>query len=132
MDGRRLGTVTARENRDFAPGVAEFAGEFFDDRRFARTPDGEVADRDDLDAKSFVAQKTEVVKPAAQLDGDHENFRAAEKKSARELCAEIITLLEDDFEEESFKTFEPDPEFFAHRPSMCQARGVAARNQKPS
>jgi hypothetical protein len=78
MDGRRLGTVTARKDGDVASGVPEFAREFFHDRRLARAAHGEVSNRDDLDAERFVAKDADVVKPAAQLDGDLENFRAAE------------------------------------------------------
>ena len=71
---RRLGTVAARKNGHVAPGIAQFAREFFHDRRFARAADGQVADGDDLDAERLVAQDADVVKPAADFDDDLENF----------------------------------------------------------
>ena len=73
-----LGTITARKNGDIAAGVAQFAGEFFHDRGFARAADGQVADGDDLHPQGLVAQDAHVVKPAADFDGDLEQFRAAE------------------------------------------------------
>ena len=59
---RGFGTVAARKDGHVAPGVAQFAREFFHDRRFARAADGEVADGDDLHAQRLVAEDADVDK----------------------------------------------------------------------
>ena len=71
---RGFGTVAAGEDGHRAAGIAQFTREFFHDRGLARAADGEVADGDDLDAKRFVTKDADIVKPAANFDGDLENF----------------------------------------------------------
>ena len=96
------------------------AGEFLHDRRLAGAADGQISNRNDLDAERLVAEDAPVVKPAANLDGDREKLGTAEQKPAHQPRLDIMALVEDDFEDEGFKGFGPGPESFTHRDSMCQ------------
>ncbi len=128
VERRRFGTVAAREDGDVAAGVAQFAREFFHDRRFAGAADGEVADGDDLHAERLVAQDADVVKPAAHLDGDLEQFRTAEQKSARQLRLEIVAFLENDFEDKGFQAFQPRHGIFRASRVNVPSRGAGGKN----
>jgi len=67
------------------------------------------------------------VKPAADFDGDLEQFRAAEQKTAHQHRLGVVSFPEDDFEGKGFEAFRPNPEFFAHVASVCQVISLAAR-----
>ena len=54
--GRGFRAIAAREDRHGAALVAQFAGEFFHDRRLAGAAHGEVANGDDLHAERRVAE----------------------------------------------------------------------------
>ena len=74
------------------PCVAQFAREFFHDRRLAGAADGEIADGDDLHAERGVAQDADVVKKAAGLDAEgwaHPKFPYAP------LVAKLLRLVSD-------------------------------------
>ena len=100
VERRRLGAVAAREDGDVAALVAQFAGELFDDRRFAGAADGQVADGDDLHAERRVAQDADSCKESARvLMATSKTFRAGVEQGPHERLARPAPLLDDDLPE---------------------------------
>ena len=99
MKGGRFGTITTGENGDVAALVAQFASEFLHDGCFAGAADGQVADGDDLDAESRVAQDADIVKESPDFNGDLKELRAAVKQTANESGPGSAPFFQNDLED---------------------------------
>ena len=112
---RLLALVSAAQNRDAPAVILQSAREFFHDRRFAGAADRQIADGDDLYPQGGVAENADVVKEAAGLDEDLENFRERQQRNPQHGGPLAAALFKDDFEDEGFNRFGPGSEAFAHR-----------------
>ena len=109
------GPVTARQNCHVSAGIAQFARKFLHHRGLSGAPHGQVANGNHLHAQGFVPEDAKIVQPAPDFDRHFEHFGAAEERGPRQPGFKVMPIPENDFEEEGFKTFGPDPEFFTHQ-----------------
>ncbi len=87
--------VTAAEDGDAATTGLQRAGELFDDGRFARSADSQIADADDQTTESALAENTFPIKIEAQLHDALEEQREQIKNASQNAGTKSVTTFED-------------------------------------
>jgi len=87
---RGLAFVTAAQDGDFAPAVAQSPGKFFHDRGLARPAHREIAHDHDQTAKGLIVQDPMPVKPEPCLRSQAEKIGQDLQKRSVNRCAGIL------------------------------------------
>ncbi len=118
-EGLGFGTPAAGENGDGAALLLQFAGKFFDDGSFAGAAEGEVADGDDLDAESGIADQAGADGKAVNDEVELIQFGKAEQSGADQVGAQAAALVEDGLQERGLDGFDPGSNCLTHVEAQC-------------
>ena len=99
--------VTAAQNRDPASAGLQSARNFFDDRRLARSANGQIADADDEATERAFAKDAVPIKKEPQLHNALVDKRETMENAAQKRRAHAVAALENDVDRELFEIFKP-------------------------